>query len=70
MKTFAMVAIFGASGALAKANYEEGCAPTKNVLPGDFDELDWKVKAVAMHSYMDACPQDGVVSFIEIDRYY
>ena len=69
LKTFAMVAIFGASVASA-ANYEEYCAPTKNLLPVEFDELDWKAKAVAMHSYMDACPQDGVVSFIELDRYY
>ena len=62
-KAFAVAAVFGASAALASE------CPEPAGLPTDFTDLSWRAQAVAKFNYMDSCPQDGVLSYKELQRY-
>ena len=62
-KTFAVAAVFGASAAIASE------CPDAAKLPTYFEDLSWRGQALAKFSYMDICPQDGVLSYRELKRY-
>lgn len=62
-KAFAVAAVFGASAALAVD------CPSPPPLRDDYNDLSWRAQAVAKYDYMDNCPKDGRVSYMELARY-
>ena len=62
-KAFAVAAVFGASAALASE------CPDLGVFPDNYNDLNWNALAVKKFDYMDNCPKDGILSYMELVRY-